>query len=310
MNGSPAIRSRPDAARRRLPLRGRLRLGQPMSRYTSWRVGGPADRLYLPKGLSDLIHFLQDWAVPPLSWVGLGSNLLVREGGIRGTVVVTAGALNELRILEDGSVRAGAGVSCAKLARFCANAGLAGAEFLAGVPGTFGGALAMNAGAHGGETWPLVQAVEVLTPAGELQRRAPDSFEIGYRSVQGLGDAWFVAGELQLQSDDPAVINQRLRAWLEKRAHTQPLDLPSCGSVFRNPPGDHAARLIEAAGLKGVRVGGAQISEKHANFIVNTGDAQASDIERLIGLVQERVREASGVMLRPEVRVLGEWRDD
>ncbi|MEW6611300.1 MAG: UDP-N-acetylmuramate dehydrogenase [Pseudomonadota bacterium] len=288
------------------PLRGRLRLGQPMSRYTSWRVGGPADRLYLPKDLADLQHFLRHWAVGPVTWVGLGSNLLVRDGGIRGTVVVTAGALSELRLLDERTVRAGAGVSCAKLARFCANAGLAGAEFLAGVPGTLGGALAMNAGAHGGETWRLVQAVETLDPHGQLQRRAPESFRIGYRSVEGLGDAWFAAAELRLNPDAPTAVNARIREWLERRSQTQPLELPSCGSVFRNPPGDHAARLIESCGLKGWRIGGAQVSEKHANFIVNLGDARAADIETLIRHVAATVEARCGVRLHPEVRVIGE----
>lgn len=288
------------------PLRGRLRLGQPMGRYTSWRVGGPADRLYLPRDQEDLRQFLAHWRQGPVTWVGMGSNLLVRAGGIRGTVVIMAGALNDMQQVDQVTVRAGAGVSCAKLARFCANAGLAGAEFLAGVPGTLGGALAMNAGAHGGETWPLVKKVELLDADGNLQERVPADFQIGYRSVQGMADACFVAAELSLRPEDPAIVNRRIRDWLARRAETQPLDMPSCGSVFRNPPGDHAARLIETCGLKGRRIGGAQISEKHANFIVNTGTASPADIEMLIHEVGEIVEQRTGIRLHPEVRVLGE----
>lgn len=291
-------------------LRGRLRLGQPMSRYTSWRVGGPADRLYLPKDLNDLQQFIRHWATAALTWVGLGSNLLVRDGGIRGSVVISVGALNELTLLDPHSVRVGAGVSGAKLARFCADAGLAGAEFLAGVPGTVGGALAMNAGAHGGETWDLVQAVETIDSQGDIARHAPSSFDVGYRHVDGLQGRWFVAAELRLQPDSPAAVTARMRAWLAQREQTQPIDLPSCGSVFRNPPGDHAARLIESCGLKGFRIGGAQVSEKHANFIVNRGDASADDIERLITHLRDRVEAQTGLRLQPEVRIIGEALDD
>lgn len=294
----------------RTALRGRLRLGQPMSRYTSWRVGGPADRLYLPKDLADLQQFIRYWASPPLTWVGLGSNLLVRDGGIRGTVVVSAGALSELSLLDDHCVRVGAGVSGAKLARFCADAGLAGAEFLAGVPGTLGGALAMNAGAHGGETWDLVQAVETIDAHGDISRHTPASFSVGYRHVEGLQGHWFVAAELRLQPDDPAAVAARIRAWLAQREQTQPIDLPSCGSVFRNPPGDHAARLIESCGLKGFRIGGAEVSEKHANFIVNRGDASADHIERLITHLRDSVEAKTGLRLQPEVRIIGERQDD
>jgi len=261
--------------------RGELRINEPMSEHTSWRAGGNARRFYKPADLDDLCDFLLEM-VPqePLLWLGLGSNLLVRDGGFPGTVIFTHGALNDLEWLDDVTLRAGAGVTCAKVARVTAKQGLTGAEFLAGIPGTIGGALAMNAGAFGGETWDMVSAVETIDQAGRLHKRSPEEFRIGYRSVDGVSDEWFVA--------------------------TQPTNQYSCGSVFRNPPGDHAARLIETAGLKGKMLGGAQVSEKHANFIINTGNASASDIETLLHQVQGRVEQLYDVRLEPEVRIVGE----
>jgi len=291
-------------------LRGRWLEGEPLARHTTWRVGGPARRLYLPADLEDLAACLR--ALPPqepLLWLGLGSNLLVRDGGFPGTVVATAACLRALEHRGGGLVRAEAGVACPKLARWCARRGLAGAEFFAGIPGTLGGALAMNAGAFGGETWALVEAVETLDRRGRLRRRGPEAFRVGYREVRGPEGEWFVAVWLRLRPAGPgerAAVEARIRELLARRAATQPLGQPSCGSVFRNPPGDHAARLIEAAGLKGRRRGGAQVSERHANFIVNTGEATAADIEGLIREVQETVARVHGVRLVPEVHIVGE----
>jgi UDP-N-acetylmuramate dehydrogenase len=288
-------------------LRGELRLREPMSAHTSWRVGGPAERFYQPADLEDLACFLAGLPEQePLLWLGLGSNLLVRDGGIRGTVVFTLGALDELRRVGDDRLHAGAGVTCAKVARAAARAGLTGAEFLAGIPGTLGGALAMNAGAFGGETWELVTAVETLDRRGVLHRRAPEEYRVGYRSVQAPREEWFVGAELLLAPGDVAAAQARIKELLARRGATQPTQQPSCGSVFRNPPGDHAARLIEAAGLKGLRRGDAQVSEKHANFIVNLGAARAADIEALIYEVQEKVKDVHGVVLETEVRMVGE----
>ena len=285
---------------------GELRLNEPMAAHTSWRVGGPARRWYRPAGLDDLRAFLRTLpADEPVYWVGLGSNLLVRDGGIDATVIVPFGGLDELTLLPGDRVRAGAGVTCAKVARFAARAGLVGAEFLAGIPGTMGGALAMNAGAFGGETWPLVESVEMIARNGDLRRRTPADFQIGYRSVQGAGEEWFVAADLKLAKGDAESGQSRIRELLDRRSATQPVSQPSCGSVFKNPPGDHAARLIEAAGLKGERVGQAEVSRKHANFIVNLGGACAHDIEALIERVKRRVLESQGVQLTTEVRILG-----
>ena len=287
-------------------LRGELKYAEPMSAYTSWRVGGPADRCYRPADLEDLKQFLA--SLPdgePVLWVGLGSNLLVRDGGVRGTVILPFGGLNTLDALEDRRIRAGAGVTCAKVARFAARAGLTGAEFLAGIPGTMGGALAMNAGAFGGETWSLVAAVETLDHRGELHQRTPDDYKIAYRTVIGPADEWFVSVDLQLQRGDVEEAQSRIRSLLEQRSAAQPTQQPSCGSVFRNPSDDFAARLIESCGLKGERIGDAQVSEKHANFIINLGGATAADIEALIRYVQERVEEQHGVRLETEVRIVG-----
>jgi UDP-N-acetylmuramate dehydrogenase len=278
-----------------------------MSAHTSWRVGGPAERFYQPADLDDLALFLAGLPEDePLRWLGLGSNLLVRDGGIRGTVVFTLGALDELHRVGEQGLYAGAGVTCAKVARAAARAGLIGAEFLAGIPGTLGGALAMNAGAFGGETWSLVASVETLDRHGVRHRRTAEDYQVGYRSVQSPRQEWFVAAELVLEPGDVMAAQARIKELLARRGATQPTQQPSCGSVFRNPPGDHAARLIEAAGLKGLRRGDAQVSEKHANFIVNLGAARAADIEALIHEVQNRVQATHGVRLETEVRMVGE----
>ena len=290
-------------------LRGRLRSDVDMSRHTSWRAGGCAERVYQPADLSDLSAFLRSLPQDePLHWVGLGSNLLVRDGGLRGTVLLMHAALSELRMEADGSMYAQAGVPGAKLARFAALHSLGGAEFFAGIPGTLGGMLAMNAGCYGGETWNVVERVQVMNRRGELHERTPQDYEIGYRHVVlRNGDAeWFVGAWLRLPDGDGAASRQQIKALLSKRIASQPLQTPNAGSVFRNPPNDHAARLIEQCGLKGKRIGGAQVSEKHANFIVNNGTATAADIETLIQEVRATVATKTGIELHPEVRIIGE----
>ena len=288
-------------------LRGTLREQEPMARHTSWRIGGPADRYFQPDDIDDLANFLQQLPVDePLYWVGLGSNLLVRDAGIRGTVIATSGVLNGLDRTSEECVRVEAGVACAKVARFCTREGLAGAEFLSGIPGTFGGALAMNAGCFGSETWELVQQVETLDRSGNRHQRVPDEYRVGYRQVEGIKGEWFVAATLRLTAGESESLASQVRALLEKRGATQPTSQPNAGSVFRNPVGDHAARLIEAAGLKGKCVGKACVSEKHANFIINSGGASAKDVEALIELVAEQVEQTQGIRLECEVHIIGE----
>ncbi|QGM22151.1 UDP-N-acetylmuramate dehydrogenase [Spiribacter sp. 2438] len=293
-------------------LRGRFRREVPMARYTTWRVGGAAERLYEPADASDLGAFLcSDLAVPPIFWVGLGSNLLVRDGGLRGSVIRLHKGLSSLEDLGSGRVRAGAGVPCAKLARWCARRGYGGGSFFAGIPGTLGGALAMNAGAWGGETWAQVESLQTVDCHGVIRHRPGTDFRAGYRHLEGPADEWFTEAVLVFSpGEDPAALQQEMRRLLGERSRSQPTGQPSGGSVFRNPPGDHAARLIETAGLKGCARGGARVSEKHANFIVHDGTACAADIESLIHQVRSTVLEVHGVELHPEVRIVGEAADD
>ena len=292
-------------------LRGTLSCDAPLARYTSWRCGGPADLLYVPADRDDLATFVRQLAPDePLTIIGLGSNLLVRDGGVRGAVVALHAALGELD-LRGEDVYAEAGVASPKLARFAANHSLTGGEFLAGIPGTVGGALAMNAGCYGGETWRHVQRVEVLTREGRFEVRPAAAYSIGYRTVRRADgrapDGIFTAAWLRFVPGDADASRATIRDLLRRRIATQPLELPNAGSVFRNPEGDHAARLIESVDLKGFAIGSARVSEKHANFIVNPGGAaRAADIEALIAHVRDTVRTRAGVELELEVRVIGE----
>ncbi|MCF6280938.1 MAG: UDP-N-acetylmuramate dehydrogenase [Candidatus Polarisedimenticolaceae bacterium] len=289
-----------------IKLRGVMRFDEPLSRHTTWRVGGPASVFYQPADSADLITFLQQLTSDePLLWLGLGSNLLVRDGGFPGTVIATQGSLMAMALTGDETLRVEAGVPSAQVARFATRNALSGVEFLAGIPGTLGGALAMNAGAFGTEIWQRVEWVETVDRFGQLHKRQKSEFKIGYREVQGVENEWFLAAHLQLTPGDSTETVAHIRQLLERRAATQPTRQPSCGSVFRNPEGDYAARLIEAAGLKGSQRGGAQVSEKHANFIINTGSATAADIEALIAQVQDEVERCSGIRLQTEVHRVG-----
>jgi UDP-N-acetylmuramate dehydrogenase len=290
-------------------LRGELREGEPMARHVTWRAGGLAERLYVPADIEDLAAFLRQLpAEEPLLFVGLGSNLLVRDGGWRGTVVMTHSAKRR-PAMDAGLVYAEAGVASPKVARFAALHDLEGAEFLAGVPGCVGGALAMNAGCYGGETWDLVERVLTVDRTGALHSRSKDDFDIAYRQCtpKASGDEWFAAAWFRLEPGDGETSRGVMKELLARRIATQPLSLPNAGSVFRNPPRDHAARLIESCGLKGFERGGARVSEKHANFIVNPGGvARAADIEWLIQHIQRIVYQMKGVVLQTEVRIVGE----
>ena len=284
----------------------RVRRDEPLSRHTSWHVGGPAEVFFNPHDREDLAAFLR--AVPaevPVHWIGLGSNLLVRDGGLRGVVISTHGTLDSLERLSETSVRGEAGIACARIARQSIKWGLGPAEFFAGIPGTLGGALAMNAGAFGGETWTHVQALETIDRRGRTHRRTPSEYRVSYREVIApVPEEWFLSAELAFERR-PGAHAGEVQKLLAQRKASQPIGEWSCGSVFTNPPGDHAARLIETAGLKGFRIGGASVSEKHANFIINHGQARAEDLERLIGHVRDTVARVHGVALHPEVRIVG-----
>jgi UDP-N-acetylmuramate dehydrogenase len=292
----------------------RIRRNEPMSRHTSWHVGGVAEVYFTPNDRADLAAFLK--SVPaevPVQWVGLGSNLLVRDGGISGIVISTHGTLDRLERAGADTVQGEVGVACARIARQCIKWGLGSGEFFAGIPGTLGGALAMNAGAFGGETWRHVIEVETIDRAGREHRRAAGEYRVSYRHVEPpVAQEWFLAARLRFEVQPGADAGRaqerqgRVNTLLERRKATQPIGEWSCGSVFTNPPGDHAARLIEAAGLKGLKIGDASVSMKHANFIINHGEATAADIERLIERVRDEVERAHGVRLHPEVRIVGQ----
>ena len=291
-------------------VQGELREQEPMSRHTSWKTGGNADYYYRAVSIEDLSEFMA--MLPddmPVTWVGLGSNLLVRDGGIPGVVISVAGMLDSFELISDTEIKLGAGLPSAKAARFAARRGLTGIEFLAGIPGTVGGALAMNAGAYGNEIWRHVYQVETVNRQGVRRILTKDQFEIGYRSVSIANDEWFISANLKLELADKEIVEKRIRTLLAERADTQPLGKLSCGSVFRNPPNDHAARLIDECGLKGKKIGGACVSEKHANFIINSGNASSTDIEQLIEFVQAEVYKQKAVKLIPEVRIIGKAAD-
>lgn len=309
-------------------LRGSLRSNVAMRHHTSWHTGGNAEKVYQPADLADLIVFLRTLpAEEPVVAIGLGSNLLMRDGGLRGTVLLLHAALTEMRIETDGTVYAQAGIPGAKLARFAARHNLRGAEFFAGIPGTLGGMLTMNAGCYGNETWNMVTNVQTLMRNGKLLQREPKDYEIGYRHVMLRNknkhvehndshtpnplplnqEEFFVGAKLHFPAGDGETARREIKSLLSRRIVSQPLHLPNAGSVFRNPPGNYAARLIEQCGLKGYQIGGARVSEKHANFIVNVGGATAADIENLINTVRISVEHTTGICLHPEVRIMGDY---
>ena len=283
--------------------------GVSMSLYTTLKAGGCADALYRAEdleGLKRMIAFLTEEKVPYLV-MGKGSNLLVRDGGLNGVAIVLGGSLAGIEdSSETGpSVRAGAGLSLRKLVAFCTKNGLSGVEFMAGIPGTVGGAIAMNAGGWGGEISTVISSITVLIMRGKLEVRARQELLFRYRELDLAAGDIIVNATLNLGFDRPAAIGKRVASNLKRRKERFPLDMASAGSVFKNPEGDHAGRLIDAAGLKEMVIGGAMISPKHANFIINTGTSSASDIVGLMDLAAARVRERFNIQLVPELKVVG-----
>jgi UDP-N-acetylmuramate dehydrogenase len=287
---------------------GQLLVQEPLANYTTWRVGGPAAQLYKPVNLADLSVFLKQLPPEePLFWLGLGSNSLIRDKGFAGTVILTQGCLKELALIKENTIRVEAGVSCASMARFCARNSLSGGEFWAGIPGTIGGALRMNAGCHGGETWDFVIEVETINRQGEIRICKPEEFDISYRHVANLENEGFVSATCKLSPGDKTTSLALIKSLLAHRAETQPINEFNCGSVFKNPPGSFAAQLIESCGLKGFGIAGAKVSEKHANFIINyEGNASAEAIESLIQTIKSKVYEQKQVELKPEVHIIGD----
>lgn len=292
-------------------MRGTLHTDISLAKYNTWWVGGMAKRLYIPADSDDLSTFLKTLAPndEPI-WLGLGSNVLIADEGVNNTIIVTQGGLDEITLLKPNYFRAEAGVTCAKAAKFCVKNNLLQGEFFAGIPGTVGGALAMNAGAFGGETWTYVKGVDTIDKQGVIRHRLPSEYVIKYRSVMGPGISeggreWFIAGYFELPEGDGTITAEKIKSLLKKRGETQPIGLPSCGSVFKNPTGYYAAQLIESCDLKGYQIGGAEVSTKHANFIINTGNATAKNIADLIVHIQSTVREKTGILLETEVRFIG-----
>lgn len=286
---------------------GLLLNNEPLARHTSWRVGGAADRYFEPESREDLVTFVRSLpADEPILWIGLGSNLLVRDAGVRGTVIALHGALDQLKKSGDTEIFVEAGVHCARMAKFAVGEKMAGAGFFAGIPGTVGGALAMNAGAHGGETWNAVHEVEVMFRDGHCEWLPRAAFRYAYRHVETPeGVMGFVAARFRFAVDVAGTAEKDMKEWLARRKATQPVGKPSAGSTFRNPPGDHAARLIEACGLKGYRIGGAMVSMLHANFILTDDTARAADVEALIAHISDVVQQQQGITLQTEIRIVG-----
>jgi UDP-N-acetylmuramate dehydrogenase len=289
-------------------LQGLLQSQVALAPYSSWRVGGIARKFFRPRNISELVLVIK--VIPKeelIFYLGLGSNTLIRDGGIPGVVIVLQGRLKSMTLESNHLIRVEAGAACAQFARFAARSDVAGLEFLAGIPGTIGGALAMNAGCHQSEIWDFVTQVETLNRQGIIKLRDKSEFQVEYRSVTGLGNECFVAAHIQGQAGDKHVSLQRINTLLNHRSETQPINLPNGGCVFRNPVNDHAARLIDACGLKGKQCGSAWVSEKHANFIVHDGKASAYEIESLIKEIEAAVLQQTGVKLEREVKIVGEY---
>jgi UDP-N-acetylmuramate dehydrogenase len=284
---------------------GDLRFNEPMSKHTSLRVGGPAEQFFIPHSVEDLSIFLKTLdSNLPILWLGRGSNLLVRDGGLSGVVVATSKISNVIEKVGKYLVRVGASIPCTKFARQCIRWKLGPSEFFSGIPGTIGGALSMNAGAFGYETWDNVSEVHTINREGEIKTRNPKDYQVSYRNVLGPENEWFIEAKMLFDPKFEASMEKQ-KDIINARKNTQPIGLPSCGSVFQNPPGDFAARLIESANLKGYRIGGAEISSKHANFVINVGSATAEDIEKLILFMRKTVLKVHNVMLKKEVRIVG-----
>lgn len=281
---------------------------EPLSKHTTWRIGGPADVFIVPRTMEEVkaVVLAAHTHNIPLFILGRGSNLLVQDGGMRGAVLKLGDELAAVEV-NGHSLTALAGRSIVSAAHIAIRHGLSGLEFATGIPGTVGGAVTMNAGAHGGEVKDVLARVTAITPDGTITELFPDELGFRYRhSIVREQQLTVVQAQFDLQLGDSKQLQEQVRIWSKRRQTTQPLSMPNCGSVFRNPPGDFAARLIESAGLKGLRHGNAMISELHANFIVNVGQARAADVLWLMRCAQETVQQRFGMRLEPEVRIVGE----
>nr|WP_220214956.1 MULTISPECIES: UDP-N-acetylmuramate dehydrogenase [Thermoactinomyces] len=286
-----------------------VRVNEPLSRHTTWKVGGPADLLIYPRNKEELEQAMQVVYRHQIPWrvIGRGSNLLVRDGGIRGVVFKLDEGFNELKV--DGTrVTAGGGYSTILLATMTSRQGLTGLEFAAGIPGNVGGAVYMNAGAHGSEISKVLHSATVLLETGEWVTLSNEEMEFRYRTsvLQTKLKGIVTEASFTLEYGERDEIMSRLTSYKDRRRKTQPLQYPCAGSVFRNPPGDYAGRLIQEAGLKGFRIGDAEVSTTHANFIINRGNATAKNVLQLIEHIIQTIEEKYNIRLEPEVQVVGE----
>jgi UDP-N-acetylmuramate dehydrogenase len=287
-----------------------VHLDRAMSEHTTFRIGGKADAVCFVQEIGEiqkLLSYISKENIPYLV-VGGGSNLLVRDGGFKGVVIIMREHLASIEQhgINEQVLVAGGGLPLSNLVKHCSQKGLGGLEFLAGIPGTVGGAVIMNAGAFGKDMGTVVQSIEMLSPQGELISRDRSDLLFSYRASSFQEGTLVIRANLKCTRETPQVVSKRVAEYLGRRKATQPLEYPSAGSVFKNPPGDYAGRLIEETGLKGKKIGGAMISPKHANYIVNTGDARAEDVLALMAMAKEKVRDKTGVELEPEIRVVGD----
>ncbi len=288
------------------PQNNQLLRNHRLREYTTWKIGGVAEYFYHPSSLNDLINLLSHWGESEITLLGGGSNILIRDGGIRGLVIHLINGINSIA-MEDNIIIAEAGAGLRQLVAQCINHGMVDAAFMVGIPGSLGGALKMNAGAYGDCIWNHIKVVTTINHRGEIKTRAACEFTSGYRKIQGLEkNEWFIAAVLEFSPGNRNVARSLAQKNMQKRRLSQPQNLPSCGSVFRNPEGDYAARLIEISGLKGKTLGGARVSEKHANFIANFDHATSQDVENLMEEIIERVNKITGIVLVPEVHIIGE----
>ncbi len=286
-------------------VKGNLRKNISLKEYNTWKVGGKAEYFFEPHDLEDLKIFLNLTLDEKVTFLGNGSNVLIRDSGIKGYVVCLKKSLNNFHIDGKNKFIFEAGLSCMKIAQISAKENFTGLEFLCGVPGTLGGALKMNAGCYGGNIWDNVFEVILINKKGDLVKRTKDDFKIGYRNVELDKNNFFVSASFKLKKNKMSNSQNIIKDFLKDRRSNQPTGLPSCGSVFKNPKNLYAAKILDSLGLKGYRIGGAYVSEKHANFIITEKSAKSEDIEKLISFIQKKVYEDKKISLETEVKFIG-----
>jgi len=286
-------------------VKGNLRKNVSLKEYNTWKVGGKAEYFFEPKNLDDLITFLKNINKKNVTFLGNGSNVLIRDGGINGFVICLKSSLNNYKLKQNNEFIFEAGLSCMKIAQITARENFTGLEFLCGIPGSLGGALAMNAGCYGGNVWEYVTSVDLIDKKGNILKKTKEDFKISYRKINLDKDLFFISATFSLKENLLKNSSSIIKEYLKDRRSKQPTGQPSCGSVFKNPENSHAASLIDSLGLKEYKIGGAQVSKKHANFIISNKTASSLDIENLIEYIQKKVYEKKKIYLETEVKFIG-----